>query len=55
MIITKLLKWLKEYEQVFQLKKIGLLVRKKGVNHVIILKKLELKSLSLISTKLEKQ
>ena len=52
---TELPDWLREYEQVFQLKKTRLLIRRKEVDYVITLKELEPKSSSLILTKPEKQ
>ena len=47
--------WLKKYEQVFQSREMKLSSRRKEMNHVINLKKLEPKSSFLISTKLKKQ
>ena len=54
MTTIKLSKWLREYEQVFQLRETRLSLKRKEVDHVIILKELELKLSSLILTRLEK-
>ena len=52
---TRLLDWLEDYKQVFQSRETGLPPRRKGIDHVIVLKKPESKPSLLIFTKLEEQ